>query len=312
MSKSRKYEFVPLTEDNIMLLQGLYQEVFGISYSLEQIKAKYRPAYTGIEAQGHFAFYQDKAVAFHGAIPVLMNYKGHIELSAQYGDAMTLKDHTGQGLFTRLGELSDERLKLHGVKFVWGFPNQNSEYGYVNKLNWKGKERMRCYIFKLKPLSSELVFRKTKVFEKNKQAQIKKKLKPLIIKKSGSLSIDFEHGGGVDRSDAHYAYKSFSPNYFIQLNETKVWIKTLGGLLVGDMEAKSGNQVNQTILELKKLANELGLNKVVIQASPGSKLNQILAKKYNSIDSWLIGYKNFNSEIPFEELDFTYGDLDTF
>lgn len=312
MANTEEYQFVPLKDDNLHLLIDLYQKVFKINYSLEEIKAKYQPLYTGLKAQGHFAFKNGAAVAFHGAIPFLMRYKGKVELAAQYGDAMTLKSHTGKGLFTKLGQLTDQLLQKNEVRFVWGFPNQNSEFGYVNKLAWQGKLRMQCYIFQLSKVSSEVLFRKTKLLEQKKQEKIYRTLQPLLTPRENLHSINTSEAGGVDRSKELYAYKSFSKNYFIQIASTKVWIKTTGGLLVGDLEVRNENQVLNALEELKQLAKQLGLNKLVIQLSPGTQLNQILSKHFKAIDSWLIGYKNFNSEFPLEKLQFTYGDLDTF
>jgi len=312
MANTNSYEYVSLDEKNIHELIPLYKNIFGVRYTLAQIKAKYQPSYTGIHAQGHFAFFNKKAVAFHGAIPVLMRYKNQIELCAQYGDAMTLADHSGNGLFTKLGELTDQTLQDNGVKFVWGFPNQNSEYGYVNKLNWQGKERMQCYIFKLNPLSSEVIYRKTKIFNQHKQERIKSLLSSIIIDKKDLQSIDKRLFGGIERSSDFYRYKSFSTNYFVNLNGTKVWIKPVGGLLVGDLEFKTEANLLETINDLKALAKQLGLNKVVIQTSPNTMLNNTLKKHFQSIDSWLIGYKNFYSKLPLDQLQFTYGDLDTF
>ena len=312
MDTTKQYRYVPLDESNIHLLIELYQKVFGVSYSLSQIKQKYQPTYTGLNAQGHFAFYKDQAVAFHGAIPVQMRYKNQIELCAQYGDAMTLKAHTGNGLFTRLGELTDSLLKENGVRFVWGFPNQNSEYGYIHKLNWQGNKRMQCYVLPLGKLSQEVIFRKTLLFNKRYQEKIEKKLAPLLLPRKNLHSIDPQKAGGINRSEAFYAYKSFSKNYFIHLEGTKIWIKPLGGLLVGDLELTDEKQLLNCIKHLKILAKELGLNKVVIQTSPESELNLLLKQHYTPIDSWLIGFKNFDSDIPFDQLQFTYGDLDTF
>jgi hypothetical protein len=290
----------------------LYKQVFGTDYTLDFIKAKYGSDYTGITAQGHFAFFEKKPVAFHGAIPVIMTQGGQKELCAQYGDAMTLKSHAGNGLFTILGQKTDELLQTLGVRFAWGFPNQNSEYGYVNKLNWLGTERMQAYILKINNLSTEQLLRKSKIFSKLGQSRIEKKLENLIIPKTNIHSINVIKVGGIDRSNSFYKYRSFTSNYFINLNGTQIWIKPQGGLLVGDLEVKSEEQVLKTVDELKQFAKELGLHQVVIQASPKSKLNQILKSKYDVIDSWLIGYKSFNSEFELEKLQFTYGDLDTF
>lgn len=306
-----QYKFVSLNEGNCHHLISLYKNIFNVTYSLDQVRSKYLSDYTGIHAQGHFAFYEGDPVAFHGAIPVLMEHKGQIELAAQYGDAMTLKEHAGKGLFTKLGVLTDKLLQSLDVKFVWGFPNQNSEYGYVNKLGWQGTERMKCFILPVKTLPSEMILRRLKLFAKRSQKRINKKISPLVIaKKDGVCSSNSL--GGVNRSKEYYEYKSFTPNFFVQLKSAKVWVKPLGGLLVGDMEVTDAIQVESTLIELQELAQKLGLNKVVFQISPDTLLYQILISKYSPVESWLIGYKSFNSQFPLDKLKFTYGDLDTF
>jgi len=312
MANIDAYKLVALDDGNIHLLRGLYQKVFGKNYNLEQIRAKYKPEYTDIVAQGHFAFYKGEAIAFHGAIPMYMTQGGNRELCAQYGDAMTLKSHTGNGLFTKLGELTDELLIQKGVKFVWGFPNQNSEYGYVNKLHWSGEERMQCFKIKLRSISKEQIFRRHQKLQKNYQIQLYKRLSPYRVKKSNLNSIDLLQYGGIERSDDFYKYKSFTPNYFLSIKGNKVWIKPKGGLLIGDMEIKSEQSVLQCIQELISLGKSIGLHQLVIQASPKSQICQILKKHHTPIDTWLIGYKNFDSNLDLERLQFTYGDLDTF
>lgn len=312
IKKTRKYRFEKLDDNNLHHLITLYKQVFGSNYSFDFIKAKYQNSYTGIKAQGHFAFLKDQAVAFHGAIPVIMTQGGSNELCAQFGDAMTLKSHTGNGLFTILGQKTDELLQSLDVKFAWGFPNQNSEYGYVNKLEWQGKERMQCYIFKIQSLSSERILRKSKIFQEKSQDIIKKKIAPFIIDKENLQSIDVNNYGGIERSNSFYQYRSFTPNYFINIKDTKVWIKPQGGLLVGDIEIINKDQVLETVEDLKKLSKHLGLHQMVIQASPKSRLNIILQSKYKAIDSWLIGYKSYSSKFDLSQLQFTYGDLDTY
>jgi len=312
MANIDPYSFVPLELTHLNELIQLYKKVFGIRYSVEQMKAKYFNDYTGIRAQGYFAFYKGKAVAFHGAIPQIMQQGKKKELCAQYGDAMTLKAHSGNGLFTKLGELTDERLKEKGVRFVWGFPNQNSEYGYVNKLNWKGHKRMQCFIIPLKKISKEQFQRKSKLLYPAYLKKVKLLLEGYLQNKIAFGSIDIESLGGIERSRDFYNYKSFTPNYFVEINGCTVWVKPVGGLLIGDIELKTEEKLLETIEHLKNLAVKLGLNKIIVQASPKSKLNQWMKVHYASFDSWLIGYKDFNSSLDIDKLQFTYGDLDTF
>jgi hypothetical protein len=306
------YNFQALSEENMHWLIPLYKKVFNKNYQHKQIHAKFTTNYTGLAAQGHFAILNEEVVAFHGAIPVVMQYKDQTELAAQYGDAMTLKGHTGKGLFTKLGILTDELLKQKGVRFVWGFPNQNSEYGYVNKLNWKGNNRMQAFIIPLSKVSEEVLRRKANIGVESFQEKIKRIIEPIRIEKVNLQSVNTDQYPSVQHSTNFFEYKSFSPNYMIDLAGCKVWIKTEGGLLVGDVEQKSEEQFTELIQHLVQLGKKLGLHQLVFQFSPNSTHCQWMKKHYKAVDSWLIGYKNFNSDFPLEELQLTYGDLDTF
>jgi hypothetical protein len=309
---SKIYRFEKLTASNVQLLLPLYKKIFNQSYSLPQITQKYLSKHTGIAAQGYFAFHNDKPIAFHGAIPVLMEHKNEIQLAAQYGDAMTLKKHTGNGLFTKLGELTDDLLRKKEVRFVWGFPNQNSEYGYVNKLNWKGNNRMNCYIIPVSKTSSEQLLRKSGILTNRKQKQIKEKLAPQIQPKFLENSISSDSKIGTLRNSDYYNYKSFSSNYVVLISNTLVWIKTEGGLLIGDIEKPGDSSYEMIMNGLMKLAKQLGLHQLIFQVTPNTNLDAYLKQKNNGIHSWLIGYKNFNSDWDLNNLELTYGDLDTF
>lgn len=306
------YEFEALSEENLHGLIPLYHKVFNKKYQEQQIRAKFLTNNSAISAQGHFAKLNGQVVAFHGAIPVLMQYKNQIELAAQYGDAMTLKGHTGKGLFTKLGRLTDELLKKKGVRFVWGFPNQNSEYGYVNKLDWKGNKRMQAFLIPLSIVSEEVLRRKANLGVESFQEKIKRIIEPIRIEKANLQSVNTDQYPSVQHSKNFFEYKSFSPNYMIELAGCKVWIKTEGGLLVGDVEQKSEEQFTELIQHLLQLGKKLGLHQLVFQFSPQSTHCQWMKKHYKAVDSWLIGYKDFNSDFPLEELQLTYGDLDTF
>ncbi len=310
--KKLAYRFEALDRSNQHHLIELYAKVFGNKYTLNFINSKFRNEYTGISAQGHFAFKNDRPVAFHGAIPVIMKQGETKELAAQYGDAMTIKSEVGNGLFTDLGLRTDDLLQQKNVQFVWGFPNQNSEYGYVNKLNWKGNERMKCLIIPLSKISKEQLTRKSERLKAAFQKSIQKKLEGLIIDKKPLSSIHFHQQGGVDRSSEFYAYRSFSFNYHLKLSHGLAWIKTEGGLLIGDLEYQSKTEIKFLLQELISLGKELGFHQLVLQASKESRLYKDLAGEHSFLDSWLIGFKDFSSSFDFKKMAFTYGDLDTF
>tara|TARA_B100000780_G_C21115989_1_gene451507 strand:- start:1089 stop:2027 length:939 start_codon:yes stop_codon:yes gene_type:complete len=312
MANIDSYQYTQLTEENVHHLIPLFEGVFGITFTRDHLIAKFFTPVQGVCAQGHFAFFQGEPIAYHGCIPILMEYRGEAELSFQYGDAMTLPEHAGKGLFTKLGKLTDEILPQLGAGFVWGFPNQNSEYGYVNKLQWKGEKRMKCFTIPVATLPTEKIFRRTKVFEKQNQDRIRRKLSDSILVNKPIQSVDTTRNVGVSRNLAYFDYKSYTSNFCVDVDGTAVWIKPVGGLLVGDMEVNSQEQVLKTVEGLKRMAQKIGVDKVIIQVSEANPIYNFLSIQYSSIDSWLIGYKNISSNFPLETLDLTYGDLDTF
>lgn len=308
------YQIVPLSKDNFTDLKFLYEAVFDNDYSLSYIVKKYNTEYLGKSLFGHLAYYNKKPVAFHGAIPVLMTYNNQYELAAQYGDAMTLKEHNGKGLFTKLGKLTDEQLKKAGISFVWGFPNQNSEYGYLNKMTWVYTERMQCFKVKIPTVPFEKLFRKLNLTSKAYDHYLNKKLSKFKTNKRLTGSV-FKEANIVStsRKEEFYRYKSFTNNFTIEIDEVLFWIKIKGGLLIGDVEAESKIGFENAFEKLKQLARKNGLDEIIIQCSPNtiieSWMQDISATKQ---ETWIIGYKNFTSKFPLEKLKFTLGDLDTF
>jgi hypothetical protein len=260
------------------------------------------------------AYLNDLPVAFHGAIPVEMKYKNQTEVAAQYGDAMTLKNHTGKGLFTKLGKLTDKQLIKANIKFIWGFPNQNSEYGYLNKLNWQYKERMQGFKIATSKLPFEKLSKKMKFISEIYQKHIEKVFEKYKINKylKGSVFLDNEIVS-INRNIGFYNYRAFTNNFVIKIENVFFWIKIKNGLLIGDVETNSPNEFYKALEKLKKIATKNGIHEIIFQASPNTLICDLMQKtNAQKFESWIVGYKNISSDFPLEKLKFTFGDLDTF
>ncbi|WP_298419137.1 GNAT family N-acetyltransferase [uncultured Kordia sp.] len=307
------YTIVPLSSENIKDLTFLYKRVFGNKMTLEMVKTKFDTSYLEMSHFGHLAYDGTLPIAFHGAIPVLMKYKETKILAAQYGDAMTLPDYTGKGLFTKLGKHTDEQLKKANISFVWGFPNQNSEYGYLNKLDWIYKERMQRFNIKTGTLPIEKIAKKSalthRIYDSHILNVFKKYKTQKIIK--GSVYTNNEVVSTV-RDEAYYAYKSFTGNFTIELDDVLFWIKIKNGLMIGDIETPSEEKFHIAFEKLKKIAQNNGIGEINIQASPNTLIYNLMQRYQTPLDSWVVGFKNFNSDFPLEHLKLTLGDLDTF
>lgn len=308
------YTYKIVTKERFKDLKHLYQKVFGNNYMLAYVEKKYSPFSSDNLLFGHIAYFNDEPVAFHGAIPVKMKYNDDIEIAAQYGDAMTLPNHTGKGLFTKLGKLTDEQLKNSGIKFVWGFPNQNSEYGYIHKLNWQFKERIIGYQCNNDFFSLEKAFQLTSKTSDLYKKHIEKTLSKLKVKRELVGSV-FKTNDIVStcRDKEFYDYKSINDNFIIEIEKVKFWIKIKNGLLIGDIETSSEENFYIALNKLKSIVFSKGISKIVIQASPNTQIDFLMKKtNWTSFQSWIVGYKNFSSQFPLEKLKFTFGDLDTF
>ncbi|MEZ4264706.1 MAG: GNAT family N-acetyltransferase [Polyangiaceae bacterium] len=56
--------------------------------------------------------------------------------SAQSMTTMTHPDYRNQGVFTKLAEDLYARMPALGVEMIWGWPNTQSHYGFVQRLGW--------------------------------------------------------------------------------------------------------------------------------------------------------------------------------
>jgi GNAT superfamily N-acetyltransferase len=73
----------------------------------------------------------------YSVAPARAQVAGSTVLAAQSMTTMTHPDYRNRGIFTLLATYLYERMAEHGAKVVWGFPNTQSHYGFVQKLGWQ-------------------------------------------------------------------------------------------------------------------------------------------------------------------------------
>lgn len=79
-----------------------------------------------------------KLIGHYAVSPMEMKYNGSIIKTALSMTTMTHPEYGGKGVFSKLAEKLYSDLKNdYGYKMVWGFPNNNSHYGFIKNLNWK-------------------------------------------------------------------------------------------------------------------------------------------------------------------------------
>lgn len=79
----------------------------------------------------------DKLVGHYAVSPVQMKINGEDVLGALSMTTMTHPDYGRRGIFGSLAEALYEDLeKNKKVQTIWGFPNNNSHYGFIKKMKW--------------------------------------------------------------------------------------------------------------------------------------------------------------------------------
>lgn len=74
--------------------------------------------------------------AIYTYLPVVLRCMGKLVNGMQSFDTLTDKDHRSKGLFIKLASRIEKEEGLNNNELVYGFPNENSVHGFVNKLGF--------------------------------------------------------------------------------------------------------------------------------------------------------------------------------
>lgn len=121
--------------DEIQILK-LFNEAFGKPLSEEYWKWRFLDNPEN-QVMIKLMWDEDKLVGHYAVSPLKLDVNGESILTALSMTTMTHPDYAGKGIFTKLAEeLYFEKAKHSDLKAVWGFPNRNSHYAFINKLSW--------------------------------------------------------------------------------------------------------------------------------------------------------------------------------
>lgn len=80
----------------------------------------------------------EKLIGHYAVIPIPLSILGKTIKAAFSMTTMTHPDYQGRGIFTSLASDVYRHCREMGIGVVFGFPNQNSYYGFTEKLGWLG------------------------------------------------------------------------------------------------------------------------------------------------------------------------------
>jgi hypothetical protein len=300
--------------NNIADMDLLYEAVYGHGRPAGFFLSKYDTAYTGAKYIGYLAYNQQhQPIAFYGVIPTLVWYNGKTILAAQSADTMTHPGYRNMGLFTELANLTYVLCKQEGVCLVFGFPNQNSLPGFVNKLDWQITESLDSFQIRVgRVLPLQMIARKYPTLGPLYNWYINKILKNYLKDKNGVQNSVLADGySGVFRDEKYLKYKCYSPTRVIEIDEARFWIKLQNGLQVGDVE-NIAEDFESVLQKLKALARKLGVTQIYFQASPQTHLHTLLSRNYKPVPAFQAGFKNIDGELSLQNIKFTLADIDIF
>ncbi|MBX7051156.1 MAG: GNAT family N-acetyltransferase [Flavobacteriales bacterium] len=91
--------------------------------------------------------WEGSILAGHYAVSPVRMIVDHTEaLTALSMTTMTHPDYAGRGIFTELAEtLYEDQKKTNDLVAVWGYPNNNSHYGFIKNVKWKNLEQIPTF-----------------------------------------------------------------------------------------------------------------------------------------------------------------------
>jgi ribosomal protein S18 acetylase RimI-like enzyme len=316
VARGTRYRLVPLRGSGLAPLAPLLRPTFRRrDFTLDWLIRKYGGEFGAVGGFSYVALTDDgEAAAACGMLPWPIRFGDRVEIAAQVVDAATHADHRRRGLFTRLTELAHARCVAAGVSFFFAFPHRGGDSypGFVGALGYTDIGLHNEYQRAIKTPWLERVARRAGASQLYQRYVDRVFADYAPAERTLRNSLVREGFAGTERDDAFFAYKSFAGSRVLQLDRGRVWLKIRHGIQVGDIDAESDADMDACVRSLERLATRLGVHRIVLHASHGTRTERFFANRYSRTPSVSVIHRNVSSEIPPERLRFTLGDLDNF
>ncbi len=295
-------------------IQKLFNKVFKKDLSLEYWNWRFKDNLTN-QTLIKLAWEGEKLISHYAVCPIPMLSNQNDFTGALSMTTMTDPDYNGMGLFPKLADQLFNELPSRKIELVYGFPNRNSHYSFIKKLNWENI----CSIFQFSLINSKRI---NGVYDVKPFSNIKNKHLTDFHGESFELiinrNIDFYnwryiknpinkyHFAEIERNNIKYfiIFKTFELN-----NKTHIDILELN--IEDDIDLLSS--FIQYINEVFKLSETSMIN--IWMSVFNSQF--LLFEKLGFIAQepiTYLGYKSFNSinNLTEKQVRFTMGDSDVY
>ena len=307
------YTIERITPERLGHVEQLYEAVYERSAPRNYFKIKYNTAYTGHENLGFVAYNKEEVpVAYYGVIPCFLQNGSEQIIAAQSADTMTHPKFRYKGMFVELSNLTFDLCRQSGIRVIFGFPNQNSYHGAVNKLGWKMTHNLDCFMIPIDSVPLFALAAKTgiskTIYEKYKQSVIRKYQTEENIVPNSTIKEGFI---GVKRDRDYEKSKNYHQRQVLNLSNAHLWCKLANEWIIGDMQIEAA-QFEIVFEHIKRIARKLGIKQIQFHASPGTELHSLFASKFKSIPSFPALFQQFDESVDINKIKFTFADIDIF
>ena len=274
---------------------------------------KYDTAFTGVECIGFIAYNSDNhPIAYYGVIPCFIQWNDERILSAQSADTMTHPEYRHKGLFVRLAKCTYDLCEENEIRLVFGFPNQNSYKGLIDRLGWTITGKMHRFTIPVSSVSIQSLLARSGWSKRLYSNYRKWILRNVLTNKKGLTSSAIADGcSGVCRDNDYLDYKTYSPTDVIRIGNGTAWIKIKNSLDIGDLDLDN-QDLKSTIESLKKIARRTGVTQISFQTSTGTRLCSLFESQFEAVPSFPVGFKDMGAGISLDKIKFTLADIDIF
>jgi hypothetical protein len=226
---------------------------------------------------------------------------------------MTHPGYRMKGMFVELSRITFALCKEKGIRLVFGFPNDNSYHGAVNKLGWQPVGQMFRFTIPVSTIIPARILRRIP-FHPQYCTRI---LAPRRMPATGLPNLLQQEGfGGIDRDESYLQYKTYSPTTVINISGILAWIRIKEELLLGDLQ-KPGENLDPAayrlaISGLKKISTRLGLPSITFIVSKDTSAFRHFATDHAPIPSYPVLVQDFGAGLDPEKLRFSLADIDIF
>jgi hypothetical protein len=312
MHNTTDYYIEQLDQERLKDLSVLHNAVYDRTPAPDFFERKYATAFTGKQYIGFIAYNNNKEpIGYYGVLPCFLRYNGEKLLAAQSGDTMTHPGFRFKGLFVELANRCYDLCSNQGIKLIFGFPNQHSYHGAVNKLGWQLAGQMDCFTIPVSAFPLAKIAAKTaitrRLFQRYSQGILKH-----YATTAFPNTIDQDGFDGVWRDKDYMNYKTYHSHHLIRAGAALYWIKLQDTLVIGDMGLGEESDFDHAIGELKQIAARLGFRQIQYHTSRGTKMHRLFAEKCIPMSSFPVLFRDLGFGQPLGRFQFSFADIDIF